>query len=100
MDEIIEDIDKALDKKKEKNLYLKRQQIKLKKAIESGMLNPEQQYGMIEGVIDDLLLSKNVSENMVEAFENHINSYMKQLEQLQIEISEEYKKAYERILEL
>ena len=64
------------------------------------MLKPDQQYGMIEEIIDDLLATGNVSEEMVSNFENQLNSYIDQLEQLQIKISEEYKKAYNRILEL
>ena len=98
--ELEQDIDKALDKKKEKKLYLKRLQIKLKNSIESGRLPPDQQYLLIDDTIDRLLLTSDISEEQAKMFFDKIENYLKQLEQLQISISEEYKKAYSRLLEL
>jgi len=100
MDETDLEIDKILDKKKGKSLYLERQQTILKDSIESGMLNPDQQYRMIENIIDNLLGTNNISEEHAKKFFDDIKRYSHKLEELQIQISEIYKDAYKRILEL
>ena len=81
-------------------LYIKRIQNRMKKGIESGMLNPEQQYGLIETCIDDLLSVKAINDAAVKQFEKDINDALKQLEELQNRIADIYKKTYENILEL
>ena len=94
------EVDRILDKKKEKSLYLKRLQIKLKNSIESGMLKPEEQYMMIESTIDEMLSNHFITEDVADKFYNRQDHYMKQLEELQIKISEFYKINYENLLEL
>ena len=64
------------------------------------MLNPEQQYGMIESTIDDLLMVNAMSEDGVRQFQDKLDSYIRQLEQIQTDISNLHKAAYESILEL
>lgn len=99
MDEF--ELEKVINKKKEEgSLFVERKKKNLKKAIESGMLNPEQQYGMIESTIDDLLIVNAMNEDGVRQFQNKIDEYMDQLEELQSNISSLYKKTYESILEL
>ena len=96
----MEDIDKVINKKKESNLYLERKKISMKKAIESGMLNGEQQYGMIESVIEDLLGHNLISEDAAGKFYTRQEEYIKRLDELQNDISGFYKKTFESILEL
>ena len=99
MDEF--ELEKVINKKKEEeSLFVERKKKNLKKAIESGMLNPEQQYGMIESTIDELLMVNAMSEDGVRQFQNKVDHYMDQLEQIQTDISSLYKKTYESILEL
>lgn len=80
--------------------YVERIQNKLKKAIESGMLNPEQQYGLIETCMDDLLSVNKINEKAVTQFEEELEKLFDQLETTQKNISELYKKTYNKILEL
>ena len=82
------------------NVYKNRIKDKLKKAIESGMLNPEQQYGMIETSIDELLIVDGISSEAVELHDNKVKKLMETLENTQKELSEHYKFFYEKILEL
>jgi len=81
-------------------LYKKRVKDKMKKAIESGMLNPEQQYGMIETTIDELLVIDGISSEAVELHDKKIETLINELETKQKELSEHYKFFYEKILEL
>lgn len=96
----LKDIDKVINKKKEGNLYLERKKTSMKKAIESGMLNGEQQYGMIESVIEDLLGHSLISEDAASKFYDRQQDYIKRLEDLQNDISGFYKKTFDSILEL
>lgn len=81
-------------------IYLKRVQKKLKKAIESDMLNREQQYGLIESCLDDLLSVNEINDEAVTQFEKQLDDYFNELENLQKKIAELYKKTYDKILEL
>lgn len=96
------ELEKVINKKKEEesSLFVERKKKNLKKTIESGMLNPEQQYGMIESTIDDLLVVGGINEEAVKQHDTAIESLMKQLEELQQGVSDRYKKTYESILEL
>jgi len=106
----MDEIDEMLNTKKNNptnyinnsNLYLKRIQDKLKKAMESGMLNPEQQYGLIESTIDDLLSQTPsvINEDAVKQHDKEIQMQMKVLEDAQQKISDDYKKIYDYILGL
>ena len=80
--------------------YVERVQKKLKNAIESGMLNPEQQYALIETCMDDLLSVNKINEKAVTQFEEELTKLFKQMEETQKNISELYKKTYDSILEL
>lgn len=84
----------------EGNLYLKRKQENLKKAMESGMLNPEQQYGLIESTIDDLLGVNAINDESVKVYDVRLKTMLEQLEETQKQISEHYKAVYEKILAL
>ena len=84
----------------EKTLYLKRKQENLKKAMESGMLNPEQQYGLIESTIDDLLGVDAINDEAVKVYDDKLKTMVTQLEEMQKQISEHYKTVYEKILAL
>ena len=98
-----EEMDKVLsikEKKKPASLYLRLTQKKLKQAIESGMLNVEQQYGMIESVIYDLLGAKLISEDAVLQHSNEIETLSREIEERQIRVSDHYKKTYEGLLKL
>jgi len=82
-------------------LYVKRQKDKLKKAIESGMLNPEQQMAAIDDTIDKLLLVENgIDHEAVKKFETTINGYIESINSYQVKISDLYKKTYDKLLEL
>jgi len=81
-------------------VYVKRIQNKLKKAIESGMLNPEQQYGLIENSMDDLLSVNQINEEAVKQFDKELNQLFREIEEIQKKIAELYKKTYDQILEL
>ena len=93
-------IDEALNKKKEKNPYLKRQQIKLKNSIESGMLNPDQQYAEVGNTIDRLWSLGLIDDVAAEKFFSREDEYVKRSQELQVEISKFYKSSYEKLLEL
>ncbi len=98
------ELDKVIGVKEKKkpmgNLYLQLTQEKLKQAIESGMLNVEQQYGMIESVIYDLLGTKLISEDAVMQHNTEIKTLAKEIEERQIRVSERYKKTYEALLKI
>jgi len=101
IDELLENKEKTVSNDGN-NLYLKRIQDKLKKAIESGMLNPEQQYGLIETTIDDLLSQTPtvINEDAVLQHDKELQVQMKILEDAQQKISDDYKKIYDYILGL
>jgi len=81
-------------------LFIKRTKERMKNMIESGTLNPEQQYGLIESTIDDLLSTNPVSinEEFVKEHDNEIQEYTDQINSLQKKISERYLKTYNKIL--
>lgn len=82
-------------------LYVKRKKERMKTAIESGQLQPDQQYGLIEDTIDDLLNTNPVSINeaAVKEHDKEILDLTNQLNELQKKISDRYIKTYNKILE-
>ena len=73
----------------------------MKQAIESGQLTPEQQYGMIENTIDDLLSTNPVciNEDAVKEHDRVIKELTNQMNEINKKISEQYIKTYNKILE-
>lgn len=81
-------------------LYIKRVKEKLKKAMESGMLTPEQQMAAIDDTMEKLLiLDKKDFNESVAKFDKTNNSIEKQLVDLQKELFDNYKKAYDKLIE-
>ena len=82
-------------------IYIKRIKERMKNMIESGTLNPEQQYGLIESTIDDLLSTNptSINEDAVKEHDKEIHEHTEQINQLQKKISERYLKTYNKILE-
>jgi len=81
--------------------YIRRQKDKLKKAMESGMLKPEQQWAVIDDTIDKLLVVKDgIDVEAVKEFEKQINDHIDEINNIQIKINNLYKKAYDKLLEL
>ena len=93
-------INPVKEKKKPSSLYLHITQEKLKNAIESGLLNVEQQYGMIDSVIYDLLGAKLISEDAAMQHYTEIKNLNKEIEERQVKASDRYKKTYEGLLKL
>ena len=83
-----------------KTYYVNRVKKRLKDAIESGMLNPEQQFGMIESTIDDLLSVDGINEEAVKLFESEIEEFTKEIGVLQGKVADCYKRTYDKILDL
>jgi len=82
-------------------LYIKRKKERMKNAIESGQLSPDQQYDLIEYTIDDLLNTNPVSinEEAVKEHDKKIKELTEQMNDLQKKISEQYIKTYNKLLE-
>lgn len=97
----MDEIDKVLEEKTEtKNYYVELVKENMKDSIESGMLKPEQQYALIEETLKELVAHNKINIEAVKKHKSDIKNLLKQLEDLQIKISEIYKKTYEKILEL
>ena len=80
--------------------YVNRVKKRLKDAIESGMLKPEQQFGMIESTIDDLLSVGGINEEAIKLFEDEIDELTKEIGVLQVKVADCYKRTYDKILDL
>lgn len=80
-------------------LYIKRVKEKLKKAMESGMLTPEQQMAAIDDTLEKLLIlnDKTINESVAK-FDVTNSSLEKQLVDLQKELFDSYKKAYDKLM--
>lgn len=97
----MDEIDKVLEEKTEtKDYYVELVKENMKDSIESGMLKPEQQYALIEETLKELVAHNKINIEAVKKHKSDIKNLLKQLEDLQIKISEIYKKTYEKILEL
>lgn len=82
-------------------VFVKRVKERMKNAIESGQLSPDQQYGIIEDTIDNLLSTNPVSinEDAVKEHDKTIKDFSNQLNEIQKKISEQYIKTYNKLLE-
>lgn len=77
--------------------YLKRLKSKLKKAIESGMLNPEQQIAVIDDVLEKLCMDEDYAKK-VKGFDGVTEELEKTIRETQEKLFSHYNKIYESIL--
>ena len=78
----------------------KRIQKRLKDNIESGQIPPEQQFALIDSVIDELLGYKLINGKAVEEDDQKRDELINKIIELQKEIAEIYKKRYDNIMKL
>jgi len=79
--------------------YIKRIKNKLKRAMDSGMLNIEQQIAAIDDTLEKLLLTNNEDTNKtIQEFDAEIEKHEKQINDTQAKIWDDYKSIYDSLM--
>lgn len=87
-------------KEEKKDLIIEIKKEELKEAIESGLLNPQQQYAMIKNILYELYIYRKLDAATVEMFRSNEKRLLDEIRQKEEQYISFYKKYYDRILAL